>query len=67
MTGGAALSQDIKALSLRVAKAELELRLLNALIRITIADQALAAQRTRTEESIGIYRDHENMPAWAAP
>lgn len=56
-------SPDLEALSLRVEKAELELRLLNALIRIRIGEGELAALRIRTEESVGIYRDREGALA----
>lgn len=42
-------------------KAELELRLLNAMIRIQTAQRDLAALRIRTEESIGIYRGREGV------
>lgn len=61
------LSADIEALSLRVARVELELRLLQALIRIRTAEQVLAAMRIRNEEAIGIYRDREAAPAGVAP
>ena len=60
-------SPDLEALTLRVEKAELELRLLHALIRIKVAERALGALRIRNEESIGIYRDREAAPAGAAP
>lgn len=60
-------SPELEALSLRVEKAELDLRLLDALIRIQIAQRELAALRIRTEESIGIYRDREGPAAGAAP
>jgi hypothetical protein len=59
-------SPELEALSLRVEEAELDLRLLNALIRIKLAERELAALRIRTEESVGIYRDREGGLAAAA-
>ena len=59
-------SPDLEALSLRVEKAELELRLLDALIRIRTGEAELAALRIRTEESVGIYRDRETVALTSA-
>lgn len=60
-------ASELEALRLRVEKAELELRLLDALIRIRTAEQALAALRIRNEESIGIFRDREAEAVGAPP
>ncbi len=59
-------ASELEALRLRVEKAELELRLLDALIRIRTGEQALAVLRIRNEESIGIFRDRE-VEAVGAP
>lgn len=58
---------DLDALRSRVEAAELELRLLNALIRIRTAERALADLRIRTEQSIGIYRERETATHEARP
>jgi hypothetical protein len=53
------MTPDLEALRLRVERTELELRLLQAFIRIRRADQELLRARIRNEESMGIYRDQE--------
>ena len=60
------MSAELEALRLRVDRVELEVRLLDALIRIRRADAELRRARIRNEESIGIHRFAEPTYAGAA-
>lgn len=60
------MSPDLEALRLRVERAELEARLLDALIRIRLAGDELSAARIRTELAIGIHREREHAYAGAS-
>ena len=53
------MDDALDALRARVERAELEVRLLAAMIRIRTAERLLAEARIRNEQSLGIYREHE--------
>jgi hypothetical protein len=57
------MSEPLDMLRARVDRAELEARLLSAMVRIRTAERALARFRVKNERAIGIYREHEYAAA----